>query len=228
MSAHRAVQAIRHIARYEVEQRQAVALGVVRSVFGSNGDQDYACTLELRDTGLVLPKVPIATSVIGAASLPRENDLVVVVFAGGDLHAPVVVGRLYSEDVSPPQNAPGELVLNLPGDQTSPDKSLILRIQTPGDGTRSLKLTLDGTVKIELTVDDNRVRIQAQDATFELSQSSASDGLAELKVGGSKLTIEQSGNVTIEALGTLTLKGAKVEISGDANVKIAGTTVDLN
>ena len=70
--------------------------------------------------------------------------------------------------------------------------------------------------------------VQAQDAALKLTQTSGCDGKAELKVGDSKITIEQSGDVTIEASGTLTLKGSKVEISGDTNVKIAGTTVDLN
>ncbi len=228
MSAHRAVQAIRQIARHEVEQHVGAALGVVQSVQGSNGEKAYSCSVQLRDSGLVLPKVPIATGMIGAAGLPREKDLVVVVFMGGDLHAPVVVGRLYSEKVAPPKNGPGELVLNLPGDETDAQKALVLRIETPGDGTRSLKLTLDGQVKVEMEINDQGVNIKAQDASLKLSQTSASDGVAEMKVGGSKITIEQSGDVTIEASGKLLLKGSKVEVSGDASVKIAGTTVDLN
>jgi hypothetical protein len=72
------------------------------------------------------------------------------------------------------------------------------------------------------------VTIQAQDASLKLTQSSGSDGKAEIKVGDSKVTIEQGGDITIEAAGTLTLKGSKVDVSGDSSVKIAGTTVDLN
>jgi len=228
MSAEHAVKTIRRIARHEVEQRNGVALGVVQSLHGSNGEPSYACTVALRDSGIVLPKVPIATGLIGTAALPREKDLVVVVFAGGDLHAPVVLGRLYSEQVAPPDNRPGEFVLSLPGDETQADKTLALRVATPGDGTRSLKITLDGSVKIEIEINDQGVSLQAQDAALKLTQTSGSDGKAELKVGDSKVTIEQSGNVTIEASGTLTLKGSKVEVSGDTNVKIAGTSVDLN
>ena len=228
MSAQQAVNTIRRIARHEVEQRNAVALGVVQSLHGSNDEPSYACTVALRDSGIVLPKVPIATGLIGTAALPREKDLVVVAFAGGDLHAPVVLGRLYSEQVAPPDNGPGEFVLSLPGDETQTDRTLAMRVATPGDGTRSLKITLDGAVKIEIEINDQGVSVQAQDAALKLTQTSGSDGKAELKVGDSKITIEQSGNVTIEASGTLTLKGSKVEVSGDTNVKIAGTTVDLN
>lgn len=228
MSAHRAVSVIRQIARHELEQHPGAALGVVQSVFASDAEPAYCCTVALRDTGLVLPKVPLAVGLIGGAALPRENDLVVVLFAGGDLHAPVIVGRLYSEQVSPPSHRPGELVLNLPGDETDAQKALALRITTPGDGTRSLKLTLDGTVKIELEVNDQGVTIQTQDASLKLSQTSASDAVAELKVAGSRVTLEQGGDVTIEAAGKLTLKGASVEVSGDTDVKIGGTSVAIN
>ena len=61
-----------------------------------------------------------------------------------------------------------------------------------------------------------------------MTQSSGSDGKAELQVGDSKIVVEQGGDVTIEAAGTLKLKATKIEISGDATVKVAGQTIDLN
>jgi len=226
---HRAVQTIRRIARHEIDQRPGVGLGVVKSVHGNDGvEKRYACTVVLRDTGLVLPKVPIATGLIGTAALPRENDLVVVLFVGGDLHGPVVIGRLFSDNVAPPEHGPGELVTVLPGDELAPEKRIELRVAAPGDGSRALRLTLEGPVKVELEVDNDGVRVRAQDALLRLTQTGASDGRAELSVGGSKITLTQDGDVTIEASGTLTLKGAKVNISGDASVKVAGTSIDLN
>jgi uncharacterized protein involved in type VI secretion and phage assembly len=225
---HRVIETIQQIARHQVDQRCYANLGVVKSLHGANGDESYACTVELRESGIVLPRVPIATGVIGSAALPRENDLVLIIFAGGDLHAPVVAGRLYSEAVAPPANSPGEFVVILPGDETSSDKRMELRVTTPGDGTRSLKVTLEGDVTVSLTVDDEGIGLEAQDATFHLKQTSSSDGSAELKVGDSKVTIEQSGDVTIEATGTLKLKASKVEIQGDTTIKIAGQTIELN
>jgi uncharacterized protein involved in type VI secretion and phage assembly len=220
---------MRGIARHEIAQRWATAIAVVKSVYGSDAvDQQYACTIELRDTGLVLPKVPIATGLIGVTALPREKDLVVVVFAGGDLHAPIVVGRLYSEDVAPPQHAPGELVTSLPGDEEAADKRLELRVSTPGDGTRAATLVLDGSVRVALEVKDDGVTIQTGNATIKLTQSSSSDAQAELTVGDAKLTLTQAGDVTIAASGTLKLQGAKVEINADTSMKLAATTIDLN
>lgn len=222
------VQTIRRIARHEVEQHHHPCLAVVKSVHGRNGASDYSCTVTLRETGLVLPKVPIATGVIGMTALPREDDLVVVLFLGGDLHAPVVVGRLYSEGFAPPMHGPGEVVGVLPGGEESSDKALELRIKTPDDGTRSMKLTLDGSVKVEVEVNDEGVRVQAQDAQVLVKQTGSSDGQVLLKVGNSSVTVEQGGDITITAEGKLTLKGKQVEVSGDTSIKIAGQTIDLN
>jgi hypothetical protein len=226
---HRVIQNIRRIARHELNQYPNAALGVVQSLHGRDDANAYhACTIKLRESGVVLPKVPIATGLIGAAALPLENDLVVVLFAGGDLHSPVVIGRLYDENVQPPKHAPGELVVSLPGDETADDKRLALTVKTPGDGTRSLKLVLDGNVKVELEILDQEIRLQAQDAKLSLKQTASSDGRVELSVADSSVVIEQSGDVTVTAKGKLTLKGSQVEISGDSSIKVAGQTIDLN
>jgi uncharacterized protein involved in type VI secretion and phage assembly len=221
---HTIVHTIRDIARHEVEQRWNTALGVVKSMQPAA----YTCTVELRESHLVLPEVPIATGLMGAVGLPAENDLVVVLFAGGDVHAPIVIGRLYNEKIAPPESAAGELVASLPPGETATDKLLDLRVKTPGDGSRTVTLTLDGNVKVELTVSNDGISLTAQDASLTLTQSSSSDGKAELKVGNNKVSIEQAGNVTVEAEGTLKLKASTIEISGDTTVKIAGQTVNLN
>lgn len=223
------VHTMRQIARHEVAQHWHAALAVVKTLHATDAaNQLYACTVQLRETGLVLPKVPIATQGIGIASLPREGDLVVVAFIGGDLHAPCVIGRLYNESVKPPENAPGEWVTVLPGNESDATKRLELRVKTPGDGSRAVHMQLSGSVAIEIIVDDGSIQLNAQNATFKLTQSSASDAKAELKVGDSKITMEQGGDVSIEASGTLKLKAAKIEISGDATVKVSGQTIDLN
>lgn len=177
---------------------------------------------------MVLPRVPIASSFMGSVTLPRENDLVVVLFLGGDLHAPVVVGRLYNEAVLPPVHGPGELVVSLPGGEEESDQRLELRVTTPGDGSRSLLLVLDGSVRVEMEVKDDGIRLQAQDAMVHLSQSGSNDGKVEVSVGESSIVLEQGGDVTVEAQSKLTLKAQQIEIAGDATVKIAGQTIDLN
>jgi phage baseplate assembly protein gpV len=225
VSAQQLVHTVRSIAREEVQHRWTTALGVVRSV---HGDEEHACTVELRESALVLPRVPIAVGVLGAAALPNEGDLVVVAFAGGDVHAAVVVGSLYDENTAPPSHRPGQVVLNLPAGETADDSRLLLTVDVPGDGTRSATLTLGGTVTVSLAVDDGGVVVTAGQASLTVQQSSSSDGTAELKVGDSSVLIEQSGDVTVKAAGSLKLQATNIEISGDATVKVAGQTIGLN
>ena len=225
----RVVQTIRQIARHEMEQRVAAGVGVVKSVHGANGQKEYACTVEMRDSGLVLARVPIAANVIGAVSLPRENDLVVILFVNQDLHAPVVVGRLYSEDVEPPKHGPGEMVLSLPGDETEAEKLLEVRIKTPGDGTREAVVTLKGSsVSVECRIADDSVEIKVQDVTLSLKQTGSSDGQLELKAGPATVTLKQGGDLSLETSGTLKLKAGKVEINADTTVQVNGTAINLN
>jgi uncharacterized protein involved in type VI secretion and phage assembly len=221
---HRMVQTIRQIARDESSRQLPPALGVVKSVF----TDAYTCTVALRESGIVLPKVPIATGLMGAVVPPAEGDLVIVTFLGGDIHAPVVTGRLYSEQIAPPpQFDVGQVVAMLPGGEDDTTKAFQFQIDTSGDN-RSLKITLDGDVKVELEIKDGSIRFQTQDAQLTLQQSGSSDGKAELAVSGSKVTIEESGDVTVTAGGTLKLKGSQIEISADSTIKIAGQMVNLN
>lgn len=223
------VHTIRQIARHELEQHWHASLAVVKTLYPCDASNHlYACTVQLRESGLVLPKVPIATGLTGMVTLPRENDLVIVLFIGGDAHSPVVIGRLYNDTVAPPENQPGDWVTVLPGDEDSEDKRLELRVRTPGDGSRDIQLKLGGSVEISISVTDGGIALKAQDTTLKLSQSSSSDGQAELKVGDSSVVINQGGDIQVEATGTLTLKANKIEISGDLSVKVAGQTIELN
>lgn len=225
----RVVHSIRQIARYEVMQRMSVALAVVKTVFGTADGNDYACAIEIPETGLAFPRVPIATPVIGGVSLPRENDLVVVVFPFHDLHNPVVVGRLYARDVEPPDHAPGETVLSLPGGETDAEKRLELRVKTPGDGTREATVTLEGSsVSVTCRIADQAVEVKVQDVSLSLQQTGASDGTLTLAAGDAKITLSQGGDLTLETTGALKLKAGSVEIDADTSIKINGSTIDLN
>ena len=139
-----------------------------------------------------------------------------------------MVGRLYDEVTAPPDHGPGQVVLNLPAGETADDSRLLLTVAVPGDGTRSVTLTLGGSVTVGVTVDDSGVVLTAGEASLTLQQTSSSDASATLEVGGSSVTVEQGGDVTVKATGTLTLQGTNVEISGDASVKVAGQTIALN
>jgi hypothetical protein len=225
----RVVQTIRQIARHEALQHTAVALGVVKRVFGTDDGNDYSCALDAPALGLAFPRVPIATGIVGAVSLPRENDLVVVVFPSHDLHNPVVIGRLYPRDTDPPAHAPGETVLSLPGGEAEAQKVLEVRVKTPGDGTRKATVTLEGSnVSVTCTIADQFVELKVQDVTVSLEQSGSGDGTLTLASGDTKITLSQGGDLTLETSGALKLKGGSVEINADSSVKVNGSTIDLN
>src|SRR5262245_51184091 len=162
MTAQQLVQAMRGVARDETKQRWFTSLAIVHSVHGGT---EHACTVELREIGVVLPRVPIAVGVLGGVALPNIGDVVVVAFMNGDIHAGVIIGSLYNQNTEPPDHGPGKVVLNLPAGETSDDKRLLLTVDVPGSGPRSATLTLGGTVTVEVKVDDEGVVVKAGEAS---------------------------------------------------------------
>jgi phage baseplate assembly protein gpV len=222
VSAHAIVNTVRAVARDEVDRRPYVALGEVTSIHG--GTDAHACSVKLRETGVVLPKVPIAVGVLGYAALPDPGDLAVVVFAGGDLHAPVAIGFLYDDAIFPPDHNEWETILQYPGGD--PDSTHIVQValKSPDPDKRSLVVTIDGSPKVEASILHDSIVLAAGDATLTLDGG----GKGTFTVGDSTIELKKDGNMTIEAGQKLTLKATQIEIKGDATVKVAGQTIDLN
>jgi uncharacterized protein involved in type VI secretion and phage assembly len=211
---------IARIARHEAGARAVAGVGRVVDLFPAGGAQpDHAVSVEMRDSGLVLPRVPIAVGAMGFAAIPAIDDLVIVVFADGDYNAPVVIGRLYHPDQEPPEHADGEIVLRLPSGSSEPKLNLEIVGETP-----SLKLELPEDVSIEVGQEKVLIRV----GEMHLSVESSGGGRAEVAAGGSKITLKQDGDVTIEAANKLTLKGTEIDISGSAKVSISGANVEVN
>lgn len=165
----------------------------------------------------MLRGVPVAVGALGAVTTLAVDDLVLVVFAEGDLHAPVVAGRLYHSQLAPPEHAEGQIVLALPPGAASPDITAKLDPATP-----ELVLTV-GDATVEVT--GRTARVTIGDAELVIDGS----GPAAVTVTTGQSSIELAGaDVTIEATGTLTLKGNQIEIKGGAAVAISGPTVDVN
>jgi len=210
--------AVSRVARHEAEARPAVALAVVQEVHReAAGSPDHAVTVELRDRAQMLPRVPIAVGALGMVRAPEVGDLVVVVFADGDLHAPVVVGRLHGTDVPPPSHEAGQHVVELP-----PGGGTIQMVLDPGAAEVSLRVGSE----TEIRVTDTRVRVEVGDARLDLDATGAAELQAD--IGGNTLTIGAGGEIALEAASTLKLKAAQVEIEGSAGVKINGAIVELN
>jgi Type VI secretion system/phage-baseplate injector OB domain len=211
---------VSRIARHEAAARSIAAIGEVVDVFdGSGAPADHAATIRLRETGLLLPKVPIAVGVLGQASTPTAGDLVVVVFADGDVHAPVVVGRLYHADLAPPQHGNGDIVLALPAGAQQPSFNAVLRGGDP-------KLTIGFGSEVELTADDKVLQVRTGDA--QATVEAAGGGRIELKIGDASVTVTGRGDITLKTTGKLSLQGGDVEIKGQSSVTVSGPQVKVN
>ena len=211
---------ISRIARHEVGARAVAAVGVVKDVHpGSGAPPDHAVTVELRDSGLALPRVPVAVGALGVHALPASGDLVTVLFLEGDYNAPVIVGSLYHSDLEPPPLGADRLGLYLPPGDTNPK----LKLEVDG-ATPSIKLEIPQDVTIEVL--DGKVEVKVGE--IKLTLTSAGGGRAELLAGGSKLVLKQDGDVTLSSAAGLKLEGAKIEIASQGPLKLTGATVEIN
>ena len=209
--------AVARIARHEADARAVASVAVVSAVHDGGGSPpDHAVTVQLRDSGLALARVPVAVGALGFAATPAVGDLVVVVFLEADLNAPVCVGRLYHSDLQPPEHAAGEIVLRLPAGEDEPKIDLVVTGAAP-----SIELKLPGDVV--LTIAEEKVEITVGKLALKLG-----GGRAELAAGGSSLVLKEDGDVTLKAVGNLKLEGVEVAASGQAKAALKAASVELN
>jgi phage baseplate assembly protein gpV len=220
MSASLLFDSVSRIARHEASARPVAAAGIVTSIYPNDGaTPDHAVTVKLRDSGLILPRVPVAVGAMGFASIPAVDDLVIVTFLEGDYHAPVVVGRLFHPEQEAPEHSNGQIVLRLPSGAAQPDLNCEINSEPV-----SLLLTLPGDVKMELQKDLIALTVGKIEVTLE----AGGGGRLTAAAGGSSVTLKQDGDVSLKTSGKLKLEGSEVEIAGQAKVKITGAMVEIN
>jgi hypothetical protein len=111
------VNTIQEIVRREMQNLRVAELGVVEAVFPHSGDSDkdnYACDVRLKNSGLLLKRVPVMTGHIGTVAIPNVGDLALLAFDKGDVNQPIIIGRLYNERDRPPVNTTDEIIFRLP------------------------------------------------------------------------------------------------------------------
>lgn len=209
-------ETVRRIVADEIGRVRTSELAVVQESHphADDGDTDnYACTVRLRDSGIVLRHVPVATQRIGDASIPGEGELVLVQFVGGDINAPIIVGRLYNDEDRPPPNEFGKSVVHLPLGASDDDA---VHLELLSGDKREILITLGSGLTLTLKDDDPVI---------------------EVKVDGGKaaISIARDGGVTLESQGSLKVKGSDIKLEGDAvtieasgDLKLKGGTVNIN
>jgi hypothetical protein len=218
--SNRLFEAVTRIARHEAQARPIAAFGVVTEVHHTlAGTPDFAVGLELRDRGQVLPRVPIAVGALGVTAAPAVGDLALVLFAEGDLHAPIVVGFLHHADLNPPKLEPRQIALTLPPGEAAPSAEARLDYSVP---ELTLKIGADTEVKIE----DGAVNIRSGDAKVAIDSGGAAE--VRVEVGQASLSLAANGDVAVKSGANLTLEGMNVELKAQGSVKINGAIVELN
>lgn len=213
------ISTLRAIVRDELARVRAPELGLVTEVHPKDADDsagNHAVNVRLQATGLELHHVPVTVGVSGLSALPAVGELVLVLFVGGALNAPIVVGQVYSDQNRPPKGSAHEVVYVCPDPAES--------------GVRRLHMELpSGTL---LTLDDDVITIDAGGSTVIINREGdisvkakgnlqlAADGDIEVKAGGA-LTLSAGGNVSIKGISSVvegqadaTLKGPQVKLAG--------------
>lgn len=211
--------AVARIARHETSARSWAAIGVVTEVHtGVLLGDDHAVTVELRDDRTVVPRLPIAVGALGFAATPTVDDLVVIVFAGGDRHAGVVVGRLYHRDLPPPPHDDGQLVLQLPPGSPSPDIDVVADPNAP---------------ELVLKVGQSTVAVRGRTATITIGDAElVVDGdvpaTVSVTAGDSSLVLDARGDIALESTKSIELKAPEIVLKADGKVSISGGIVEMN
>jgi phage baseplate assembly protein gpV len=202
-------ETVQRIVQEELGRVRTAELAIVQEQHPHADDSDkdnYACTVRLRDSGIVLEQVPVATSRIGCVSIPAVNELVLVQFVGGDINAPIITGRLYNDEDRPPVNDDGQAITHLP---LGADDADAVHIELYSGDTRELVFKLGSGIEVNVRDDDPVV---------------------ELKVDGGKLTlqVDRDGAVALESKGNVELKGNEISIEAQSQLNLKGGTVNIN
>ena len=201
---------IRSIVRQELTQLRLGELALVQEQHPHAADSDkdnYSCTVVLRDSGIVLKQVPVATGRLGIAAIPDIGDLVLVQFLGGNINAPIIVGSLYNDEDRPPLNGDGKVVLQLPKSSTEGEGVFVAAGSVDES---SIKINVGGTVVVQLQDDDPAVTISIGDGSglVQIDQ----DGTITIK-SQSALNLKSDADINIEASGTMNLKGSIINLN---------------
>ena len=253
------VEIIRKIVENEIRKLHIAEIGEVTSVFPHSSDSDknnYECNVKLKYRDLELRKVPVATQQIGLANIPHVGDLVLINFINGSINAPVLVGRLYTDDDRPPLSKEEEIVY-IPPYSENPDLQRI-HMEFPGGMVLSVKddiatikankttLTLkrDGNVEIrsrnsvrisggDIVLSANNIKMKGKKSieleSEEGTMSFKSQRETEIESKQGELSLKAFTRVGIESTYDLDIKSdvnASLEAGGP--LKIKGTTVHIN
>jgi uncharacterized protein involved in type VI secretion and phage assembly len=228
------VQIIRAIVRDQLLSMRTLDVAVVTSLYSHDSDSDNnncACDLQLRDSGLELKKVPVSTGRVGAVAIPNKDDVVLVQYVGGDLQSPIITGRVHTDADRSPVAKAGECVYVSPDDAASGVRRVYLefpngnKITLDDDkllmemGNSTITVNHDGDIEISSAGD---LKVQTQgDASVEVSGDLSLKASGDLKLEGTNVSVKAQANATLEGSAGATVKGAAVKVAGQISFAAA-------
>lgn len=217
------VGAIREIVRQELQSLRVTELGLVEDVYphaDASDTDNYGCDVKLKNSDLLLKRVPIASGHIGTAAIPNIGDLVLVSFYKADVNQPIVTGRLYNDKDRPPANKPNEVIFHLPLNAQD-NKAIRAAIRNIGDNTPPRELLFEMPPKITVRISDGTVRATAGKTELKLDQPGSSGGEVTVLAGRTKITMNQDGDIKVESAGSMTLEASSdMKLKANASISI--------
>jgi uncharacterized protein involved in type VI secretion and phage assembly len=228
------VQLIRQIVQAELSRQVSSHIGVVEAVKAHADPSDlvnYGCDVRLRGREIVLKDVPLLADHLGTVSPPAVGDVVLVQFVAGQPEAPVVVGRLFSDQLQPPPYDQGQIVTFLPPGAEESDR-VEIQVQGGKNGSRSLTLKLPSDLTVTIT--DKKVEAKVGEMTLLIDGEGKTAALksgdkASVELADDKLTLKANGDITIDSSGNVKItakSGLTLEATGDAQLKGANVTAE--
>jgi len=180
------VESIKKIVEDEIRKLHLCEVGEITSVFPHSIKSDknnYECNVRLKDKGVELRKVPVATSHIGLAHIPHTGDLVLLSFINGDINAPIITGRLYNDEDRPPLSKSEEIIYIPP--------------YAKNNDLRRLNIVLPGGT-VSLVIHDDHLTIVAGKSMMNIN-SAGELTLKSVKKAGKSSSSESSEGIVITA-----------------------------
>ena len=218
---------IQKIFRQELRQLRFAEVGKVTELFSHESESDknnYECTVQLRDSGLILQNVAVATQRVGSVSIPNVNDLVLVAFLNGSINAPVIVGRLYNDEDRPPVAKSHEFIYISPDAAESDIRRMFFEFPNGNkillDDDKfvieagSTKITVNNGGDVSMEVSGNMSIKADSDIAMDAQGNIDLKAQGDVNVSGVNVNIKGQSSAGLEASGSAKLKGANVAING--------------
>lgn len=154
----------------------------------------------------------------GAAFFPSVGDMVILAYIGGDVHRPVVIGHVWTQNSQAPRNYGANGENDIRSIKTASGAEIVI-----DDTTAKQKITITTPAGATLTLDDGGNTIKLQNKT-------GTNGIV-MNTQRGEVTIKANKKLTLEA-GTskLILDGAaaqKATLSAGNAVQINGVQVNV-